>query len=185
MPKWLILLSALLVNPVSGAPAWTWVDANGTVHFSDTPVPGARQIELTGAQGFGQPATTQRAPAPAATEAAPAASPYRTLAIVSPAANETLWSIGATLNVQIEIEPRLQTGHRLDVALDGQRRNLNATALQLSLPEVFRGIHTLEALVVDTRGNEIARSAPVSFIVQQTSILNPNSLPARRNAAGN
>ena len=29
MRKWLILLSALSATTVSGAPAWTWVDANG------------------------------------------------------------------------------------------------------------------------------------------------------------
>jgi hypothetical protein len=193
MPKWLILLSTLLVTPVSGAPAWTWVDANGTVHFSDTPVPGARQIELTGAQGFGAP------PPPAPASAAPTgpgptsqstprpASPYRTITIVSPASQETLWNIGGNLNVQVAIEPRLQPGHRLDLLIDGQRRNLNATGTQLSIPEVFRGVHTLLALVVDARGTEIARSPPTSFIVQQTSTQNPNAPLARPpgNGGGN
>ena len=53
MRKWLILLSALSGTAASGAPAWTWIDANGTVHFSDRPEPGAAQVELAGAQGFG------------------------------------------------------------------------------------------------------------------------------------
>jgi hypothetical protein len=190
MCKWLILLSALSVTSVSGAPAWTWVDANGTVHYSDTPVPGARQIELTGAQGFGTAPRPQSATAaaPASTNAAaqPAAS-YRTFNIVSPAQQETLWNIGANLNVQVAIEPRLQPNHRLDVYIDGQRRNLNATGPQLAVPAVFRGIHTMQAVIVDQRGTEVFRSPATTFMVQQTSIQNPNSPQARppQNGGGN
>jgi hypothetical protein len=181
MCKWLILLSALSVTSVSGAPAWTWVDANGTVHYSDTPVPGAKQIELTGAQAFGTPPRAQ-APtaAPAGANPAPQpASPYRTFNVVSPAEQETLWNIGGNLNVQVVLEPRLQPNHRLDIVMDGQRRNLNATSLQLSLPEVFRGLHTIQAVVVDQRGTEISRSPATTFTVQQTSIQNPNAPLAR------
>jgi hypothetical protein len=194
MPKWLILLSALLVTPVSGAPAWTWVDANGTVHFSDTPVPGARQIELTGAQGFGAPPPPPvQAPATASsrpsstTQSTQPTSPYRAINIVSPAQQETLWNTGGNLNVQVALEPRLQPSHRLDLMLDGQRRNLNATGLQLSIQEVFRGVHTLSAVIVDASGMEIARSPATTFTVQQTSIQNPNAPLARRpgNGGGN
>jgi hypothetical protein len=190
MCKWLILLSALLVGPVSGAPAYTWTDANGIVHFSDTPVPGARQIELAGAQGFGNRSSAQptqaasSAPAAAAAEPAPT-SPYRLLSIAAPAQQETLWNTGGSLSVRIEVQPRLQPGHRLDVVLDGARKNLSATGLEFTVPEVFRGLHTMEALVVDPRGTEIARSSPITFVVQQTSLQNPNSLPGRRNAGGN
>ena len=53
MRKWLILLSALSGTAASAAPAWTWVDAEGTRHYSDRPVPGAEQVDLAGAQAFG------------------------------------------------------------------------------------------------------------------------------------
>jgi hypothetical protein len=188
MPKWLILLSALLVTPVSGAPAWTWVDANGTVHFSDTPVPGARQIELSSAQGFGAPSRPAPSGAAAPGASSPATtpvSPYRTFTIASPAQQETLWNLGGSLNVQVTLEPRLQPNHRLDIVIDGQRRNLSSTGVQFTVPEVFRGLHTMEAIVVDTRGTEIARSTPTTFMVQQTSIQNPNAPLARPNAGGN
>ena len=52
MHKWLILLS-LLWSTAIAEPAYTWVDENGQVHYSDRPVPGATEIELRGAQGFG------------------------------------------------------------------------------------------------------------------------------------
>lgn len=172
MRKWLILLCALAASGASAAPAWTWVDDNGTVHFSDRPVPGARQVEISGAQGFRTQAPT-RAPRvlmpPAATNA-----PYERVEIVSPAEQETLRNIGTMLNVQTSFVPALQPGHRYDLVLDGQRRNVNTTSASVVLPDVFRGEHTLQVVVLDG-GTEIMRSPPRTFFVQQTSALNPNS----------
>jgi Domain of unknown function (DUF4124) len=169
MRKWLILLSALSGTTAIAAPAWTWVDANGTVHFSDRPVPGARQVELSGAQGFGAQAPARVAPADGD---AAQATPYQAVEIVSPADQETLWNIGATLHVQVRFQPALQSGHRYDLVLDGQRRNVEATAGRVSLPDVFRGAHTLQVVVIDSAGTELMRSPPRTFFVQQTSVAN-------------
>src|SRR5262252_5615427 len=113
MRKCLILLLAFTATSVSGAPAWTWVDANGQVHYSDTPVPGAKRIELSSAQSFGS--TPQRQPAPTSEQTArPATAPekangggqrYRTFNIVSPKQQETLWNVGQVVNVQVELDP--------------------------------------------------------------------------------
>jgi hypothetical protein len=176
MRKWLILLSALCTT-ASGAPAWTWVDANGTVHYSDRPVPGARQVELSGAQGFGAPATARSA-SPASSGDQTAA-PYQNIDIVSPADQETLWNIGTMLTVQVRFTPALQPGHRYDLVFDGQRRNVNTTSTRVVLPDVFRGTHTLQAVAIDGAGVELMRSSPRTFFVQQTSVLNPNSANAR------
>jgi hypothetical protein len=190
MRKWLILLSALSVTAASGAPAWTWVDSEGTVHYSDRPVPGARQIELGGAQGFGAPArpaslqpASSTATPPPSEQGAPQA--YRSVTIVSPAEQETLWNIGAMLNVRVQLDPPLQAGHRIDLVYDGQRRNLNTASTQVTLPDVFRGAHTLQVVVLDDAGAEITRSPPRTFFVQQTSVQNPNSIAGRQRATSN
>jgi hypothetical protein len=180
MCKWLILLCVLSLPSALAEPAWTWVDEDGQVHYSDRPVPGARQIELSGAQGFSLP-SPQRRNAPG--DPPPPGTRYQTLSVASPAAGETLWNLGGNLQVVLEIAPALRAGHQIDVLLDGQRANLNSTQLQLTLPNVFRGTHTLQAVIVDTAGRELQRSPAVSFVVQQTSIQNPNSLPGRRNNA--
>jgi hypothetical protein len=175
MRKWLILLSALSGTSAIGAPAWTWVDANGTVHFSDRPVPGARQVEIAGAQSFGAPQIAQpqiSSAAPQASTPAPRA-PYQVVEIASPAQEETLRNIGGTLSVVVRFQPELAVGHRFDLVLDGQRRNVNATSSRVTLPDVFRGSHTLQVIVMDSTGTELMRSAPRTFFVQQTSILNP------------
>jgi hypothetical protein len=173
MRKWLILFSALSGTAASAAPAWTWVDADGTRHYSDRPVPGAQQVELAGAQGFG---TTARAPRTASEGGATGASgaAYQSIEVVSPAEQETLWNIGTNLPVQVRFQPGLQPGHRYDLLLDGQRRNVNTAAPRVTLPDVFRGQHSLQVVVIDAAGAEIMRSPARVFFVQQTSTLNPN-----------
>jgi len=176
MRKWLILLFALSMNPVSAAPAWTWTDSNGLVHYSDTPVPGAKRIELGSAQGFGpaQGGSQRRASqAPASQASTPNEQSYSAVTIVSPTQQQTLWNTGGEVSVQLTTEPSLRQGDRVDLVLDGQRRNLDSASTQITLADVFRGIHTVEAVVVDSSGRELARSAATSFIVQQTSIANP------------
>jgi hypothetical protein len=179
MRKCLILLFALTASAAQSAPAWKWVDAKGQVHYSDTPVPGATQVELSGAQTFG---TAQRPPSPAADRAGQAsakatgtAESYRTFDIVSPKQQETLWNVGTVVNVQVQLDPPLQPGHLLDVYVDGQRRNLNTASTELTLQDIYRGVHTIQAVVVDGSGAEVVRSLATTFMVQQTSIQNQNN----------
>lgn len=175
MSKCLVLLSALATTVASAAPAWRWVDADGTVHYSDRPVPGATQVELP---TTARPTTAARTSQPGAQPAAatPEAGPaYTRFDIVSPAQQETLWNTGGTVTVQVEVQPGLQQGHRLDLMYDGERLNLLASGSSFTLTEVFRGIHTVQAVIVDGSNNVLLRSLPVQFMVQQTSLQNPNN----------
>jgi hypothetical protein len=178
--KWLILLSVLCASAAGAHTVWTWTDENGQVHYSDRPVPGARQVELRGAQAVVvAPAPTARAAPPAEREPAESR-PYRSVRVVSPAEQAVLWNIGGQLNVQIATDPALRADHRVDVSIDGERRNLNVASAQLVVPEVWRGEHVLQAVIVDAQGRELQRSDPVVFYVQQTSILNPHNPNVRR-----
>jgi uncharacterized protein DUF4124 len=174
MRKWLILLSALLGTAASAAPAWTWVDEEGTRHYSDRPVPGAERVELAGAQGFGTPSRLPRTARASADAAGVPGAAYQSIEVVSPAEQETLWNIGTNLPVQVRFQPALQPGHRYDLLYDGQRRNVNTAAARVTLPNVFRGEHTLQVIVIDAAGTEVMRSPARVFFVQQTSTQNPN-----------
>jgi len=175
MTRWL-LLASLLCAPVFGQQAYTWTDENGQVHYSDRPNPGARQIELRAAQGFAtRQQSTRQPPAADTAAAAPQVQTYEVFNIIQPAQQETLWNIGAALNVQVDLAPRLQQGHHLAVYLDGELVDVGARAPEFQVPDVFRGLHTLQAVVLDASGDEVLRSLAVTFMVQQTSILNPNN----------
>ncbi|HEY8520303.1 MAG TPA: DUF4124 domain-containing protein [Gammaproteobacteria bacterium] len=179
MYKWLIVLS-LSFTAANAATVWTWVDETGQVHYSDTPVPGARQIEIRDSVRISPtPAAQPSAAQPSQPTDTAATGPSQTVWVVRPAEQETLWNIGAMLEVQLDVVPPLRPGQRVDVVFDGQRLNLNTTSLQFTVPDVFRGVHTLQAVILEGE-REVTRSDPVTFMVQQTSILNPNNPNARR-----
>jgi hypothetical protein len=175
MLKCLIALTSLLPVAALAAPAWSWVDEQGRRHYSDRPVEGATQIELGESQTF---SGTALRPAPAASPAAAAtaepettaATGYSVLDIVSPTQEQTLYNIGGNLSVSVATNPGLRAGHRINAILDGEPRELGARSLDFALTEVYRGEHTLQVVIVDSAGEELKRSAPVTFFVQQTSV---------------
>ena len=166
-----IAFITILAAGVVMAQAYKWVDDEGVVHYSDRPREGAERIELP--KSSTRRATTP-APArtvsrqPATTEEAPAAFKYESLEISTPAAEETLWNIETILNVSLSVQPALQTGHQIRVYFDGESQMVSGTSFQLE--EVYRGIHNLQAEIVDERGKLMIRSRTNRFYVQQNNI---------------
>lgn len=177
MSKWWIVLSLALPALASAATVWTWVDENGVRHYSDRPVEGAEQIEIGEVQGFSAP------PAPTIEPAAPdeearssdRSQGYDRLAITDPEQTETLWNIEGRLEVSVAVEPSLRAGHVIDLYLDGERQHLDTRNTSITVDEVYRGVHALEAVVLSANGEELVRSPTRNFVVQQTSLLNPNN----------
>jgi hypothetical protein len=157
------------------AQAYRWVDENGVVHYSDRPQVGAEEIELETAPAVNIPPrrpAAERSAAPTQEEQDSLAAPgYESLTIASPVAEETLWNIGGVLNVSLDLQPALQSGHQLQIYFDGTPQQVSGT--QFQLPEVYRGVHNLQAEVLDENGQLMIRSQPNRFYVQQTTIVNP------------
>lgn len=172
MRTFITLLAALAAGTVL-AQAYKWVDENGVVHYSDVPTEGAVQIQL--------PADGRRPQRPAytppvqsqvaATEseaAAPAVFNYESIEIVAPAPEETLWNIEGVLNVALRINPALRPEDRVRVYFDGEEQMVNGTNFQIQ--EVYRGVHNIQAEIVDSTGRLMGRSLTNRFYVQQNSI---------------
>jgi hypothetical protein len=178
--SWNILTLAALAMLASSAVAQTittyrWVDAQGVVHYSDTPQPGAQVIHLQSAQTYRAPA------APGATAAAAAAkdadSPYQACAVTQPASEASFFAPD-TVPVAVQIAPGLRPGDQLAVTVDGAALNPVAPGrlqYQVNAPE--RGAHTVNVVVQDGDGKQVCHSS-LTFYVQQPSLLSPTS-PAR------
>jgi len=161
------------------AQAYRWVDEDGVVHYSDRPREGAERIELP------DNTTTTRiiipqGPEPSGDEDGTDADEqaYESLEIASPGAEETLWNIEGTLEVSLNLRPALKPDHRVRVYFDGEPRMVNGTSF--TIPEVYRGVHNIQAEVVDEAGQMLIRSRTNRFYVQQTSIAGsnrPNAFP--------
>ncbi len=173
----IILISTLAAGTVL-AQAYKWTDEDGVVHFSDRPQEGAERIQLS-SDGRRPPLPPQTvSSAAAAAEAAPEEAPvfrYESLTIGSPLAEETLWNIEGVLNVTLNVDPALQSGHRIRVYFNGTPRYVNGTSFQI--PDVFRGEHNIQAEIVDKSGRMMIRSMPNRFYVQQNAIARPNPSP--------
>jgi len=167
----IFVLLGLLATAAVSADVWRWVDDDGVVHFSDTPREGAELVDVsassrsTGARVY-QSTTPSNTDDPAtATEQA---FKYESLSISSPGAEETLWNIEGTLSVSLSLSPGLQTGHQVRVYFNGEPRMVNSTSF--TIDEVYRGVHNLQAEVLDATGRLMIRSTSNRFYVQQNTV---------------
>lgn len=167
----ILVLLGLLVASAALADTYTWVDEGGVVHYADRPHPGARRIDI------GEPNVSQSL-APRRTESQAGAEPqkaepeapfrYESLEIASPGAEQTLWNIAGVLSVSLTLTPPLQSGHRVRIYFDGKPQIVGSTRVQLD--EVWRGVHNLQAEVLDETGKVLIRSQTNRFYVQQTTV---------------
>ena len=165
-----ILLGLLAANGAL-AQAYTWVDEDGVVHYSDRPEPGSKRIELPKSEAPSRPAAAPASAGATASDEEPEAEQpfsYETLEVAAPAPEETLWNIEGVLNVSLALSPALQPGHQVRVYFDGNAQTVSGTSFQLE--EVYRGVHNIQAEVLDESGNLMIRSLPNRFYVQQNTI---------------
>ena len=172
------MLATLLATSAL-AEAYRWVDEDGVVHFSDRPQPGAERVILPKAN-----TTTVRrytttpgsdsndsfaAAATAGTQGQPE-QPFRyeSIEITAPGAEETLWNIEGTLNVSVNLQPSLQSGHQVRVHFDGEPRMVSGTSF--TIDEVWRGVHNIQVEIIDDTGQLMIRSRPNRFYVQQNTV---------------
>ena len=184
MKTWLLLLACLLAlssQAQTRREVYQWRDADGVTHFSDYPQPGARKIVLNGA-----PTTTTTTPtsAAAATRSREQATAteivYDRLEILSPESGASFHEADAVVSIRVRPEPELGPTHRLLTYLDGKLLP-GENALEHSLTNVERGMHSVTSTIVNEDGRELIRSESVVFHMKQPSLPNPrNQGPAVR-----
>jgi len=164
-------LAGLLLGSLALADgAYKWVDKDGVVHYSDVPAEGAEVVNIseysrtTGARIYTQSRDT-------ATAEPTGQQPFRyeSLSVTAPGPEETLWNIEGVLNVSLTLTPALQQGHEVRVYFDGERRTVQGSSFQIE--NVFRGVHNIQAEVVDETGTLMIRSKPNRFYVQQNTVI--------------
>jgi len=168
----ILILLALFVAGAALADTYTWTDDEGVVHYSDRPHPGAKRI-IIDSPNTSRSLSRQNAADTATTEDASDADAgkpfsYESFEIASPGAEETLWNIEGVLNVSLALTPALQPGHQVRVYFDGNPQIVSGTSFQLE--EVWRGVHNLQAEVLDDTGQMKIRTRPNRFYVQQSTV---------------
>jgi hypothetical protein len=158
-------LFALLTGgtSVQAAVVYKWTDADGVIHFSDQPVPGAEKIvTASGASHNGWVAANPNGGSSAAAKPKSASAlDFKQLAIVSPGHEETITGMQA-VNVRLAIDPSLKPTQTIAWFLNGSPMTGQAP-----------GTYTLSATVMDQPSGQSTNVDPVTFYVVRPSLLSP------------
>lgn len=165
-------LLLLLASVTAHATTYRWVDANGVVHYSDRPQPGAAKVDLPQAQTYTQsPAASAPAETPAAAPIVvmppPAAAmmPLSGCVITAPTREQTF------VNAQsVSVIAKGPAGGEARLLLDGGLRQKSTTGEFLVTP-IARGSHTAVVIFMTVGGGQVCRTESVTFFVRQPSIL--------------
>jgi hypothetical protein len=161
----------LLASSASlAATIYKWVDEKGVTHYSDQPHENAKKVEVTSAQTY-TPTPVQQT----STQPKPQAlASYGVCEIFAPQNDEVFFNT-QSVSGQVRLEPELQAGHRLAIALDGKRMAESSNGGAFTLSPVYRGTHSVVAVVEDARtGQAICTTPGITFHVRQPSDAAPN-----------
>lgn len=157
---------------------WRWKDADGVVHYADSPVPGAERINVGPAPKLGAPSadagvSVYQATPPQNRDSNPVR--YSRCAVAQPKNGETFFSVDS-VGVSLAIEPPLQPGHRIQVFLNGAvYPQWPDSATSYTLNGLYRGAYTLAVRVQDDNGRTRCSGPTSNFYVRQPSVLSPQS----------
>ncbi|MDB5969273.1 MAG: hypothetical protein JWQ90_1723 [Hydrocarboniphaga sp.] len=170
----LLFLPLLLIALPAQAEIYRWVDAEGHAHYGDkAPTPGAKPVQLPPLQFIsgGANATAAAALAPGKAEPPTPAIESVMLSIVSPTPDQTLRGTDRKLSVAINLQKPLPEGAGLVYLLDGNARTSKPVQdLSYTMGDVDRGTHLVAVAVVDGRGKELGRAAPVLVHIKPPGI---------------
>lgn len=161
-----LFLALVLIPSVGMADVmYKWVDAQGNVHYSDKPAPGATKIDVPKARTFTPPQVAAPAennetgdqpsqPRPRVAKG------YTAISISSPRDQQTLWNV-PSVTVSVSLQPALRPGDSVTITLDGTSQTVQGSSATFA--DVGRGQHTATASVGGVS------AATITFFVQKTS----------------
>ncbi len=155
---------------------YRWVAPDGTVIFSDQPRPGAEKVDIKPAQTVPPPEAVRRVLDEDSREQSRGPTAYSEFAIVSPAQDEPVRANNGDVTISMQLTPALRAKHAIVVSMDGQKVG-EGTSTQLTLQNLPRGTHTVQAAVVDAAGVELARTEMVTFHLQRRRLPTLRAVP--------
>jgi hypothetical protein len=162
---------SVLCATAFSATVYKWVDENGVTHFSDQPHENAQKVQVKEPQTFKAPPVRPSASSGAQREQR--SNSYSVCDVVSPGHDETLPN-AYSVTAAVQVSPQPHDGDQLVLLLDGAPvRGFPPGGGQMTITDLERGSHTLQAVVRDPNGKPLCQSSNVTFTVLQPSLLNP------------
>jgi hypothetical protein len=183
MRKMILLLCFVTPAQVlAGQTVYKYVDASGTITFTDQAQPGAEEIVIDTPKASNRPAIKLRPTASPPPTQQTAFAGYQRIAILQPAQDETIWDSTGNIPVSVQLVPELQTarGHQIILEIDGDPIGEGQTSPQFLLPNVDRGSHSIRALVLSAKGKRLKESSPITFHLKRYFIRKKDELESAK-----
>lgn len=171
MNKLLLLLTLLVIMlPLQAQEKRIFVtkDANGVLVFSDSPQPGAEEVNFTSRPNI-MDSTNPNLPARKPAEA----EPFK-IEIAQPENNGTVRDNTGSVYVSGRITPMFQRGLQVRLVVDGTPLSEPQNKATFILRNIDRGEHQLQMELFDQSGKLIATSPVTTFYLHRASVINPN-----------
>jgi hypothetical protein len=153
--KTFIVIFSLLFAATASAELFKWIDQDGVIHYSDKrPAETATQQELSGylvrlANKKQDEEDTENL--------------YSTFNITQPENDSIIRKDGANINFKVQIDPPLTEKHFLQIYLDGLELGKKTRSTELRLQRIKKGMHRLQARIVDMDGQIISTTDEITF----------------------
>lgn len=166
-----LLCSAALADSSGRTTVYRWVDSSGIVHYSDQPHPNAQKLEISGAQTFTAPPVPSSSYNSAPEQTQPAGPAYQSCEITQPTDQQMLMNVQQATAV-VQTSPPLRAGDQVRLFVDGKQ--ISGSGTSFTFP-VFRGQHSVAAVIQDSTGQIVCETSTVTFFVHQPSVQNPHN----------
>ncbi|KUE78545.1 DUF4124 domain-containing protein [Aeromonas schubertii] len=171
---WLLLLPLAL--QAAEPQIYTWTDANGVIHYSDSAPPGkqARPVDLEVTPSVGpSPNMVQVADYDRLTGKEQADKKKELqVALITPESGSTLRDNTGNVVFQAAITPQAPTQYELRLKLDGKAAGQVKNGLALRLENLDRGAHEAMVELVGENGTILAKSPVVTFYLHRAKVDN-------------
>ena len=169
----LLIILLVFVCATANSEIFRRIGPDGQVYFSDQPGPDAERVEITPAQTISLPPVSEQTESegPAGDAAInpqqEATVLYTGFSITHPVDQRGVRANDGNITVQLSVQPELQPDHMIVLTVDGEDGEATYSSIDMTveLTNLSRGQHTLMASVVDTAGNKLIQSEPVTFFV--------------------
>tara|TARA_R110001583_G_scaffold30866_2_gene106172 strand:+ start:31818 stop:32360 length:543 start_codon:yes stop_codon:yes gene_type:complete len=149
-----------------------WIDEDGKAHFSDTAIPGTKEIQvknnnLLPAEEINMEQTDSIANQLSFDQQEKSQIIYQAT-IISPEDDKPLHSNDGTIEIHIETEPAKENTQKLQLYLDGKKLGSPQISSTMRALNIDRGTHQVQVELLDENGNVLAKTQIVTVHLQRT-----------------
>jgi len=160
-----LLLTQALSVFAGSAKVYVWRNEQGVLVFSDSPKPGAEEVDIK------EPNTVKSSIDTSILDIKPKAidNNYQ-VEIVQPENNATVRDNTGSAYVSGRIKPIFKRGLKIQLYLDDKPYKKPQTHSMFVLRNIDRGEHQIKMSLIDDKGKVIATSLPVTFYMHRISV---------------